>query len=89
MIIEVTQEHIDKGIQNEDFEHPVALALCDAMNLKAVEIRYAGIYGHADFGRFGIDFKPEIVKIIRRYDQTGKMKPFSFPMDIPGARNVD
>ena len=84
MEIEVTQDHIDRGVPDNCFECPVALALIDygvdGANVNAMEIEY--VRG----GRFKSIRTPEVVSgfIFDFDDETVRHEclPFTFELMV-------
>ena len=85
--IEVTQEHINKGIQEHACACPVALAIAPLLRdglrphvfTDDVEIRSSDTRR-----RKGVVYPPEYVgRKIEQYDDDEGMEPFSFQMNIP------
>lgn len=75
--IQVTQEHIDEGIQASCYACPLALAISEECQTYAnVGASTVAINGHL------IDLPPEAVSFIRSFDADGEVEPFGFALDI-------
>jgi hypothetical protein len=95
MLIEVTQEHIDRALQRVDvdtydkcYECPVALALKDRFQVKYI---FAG-YSYLQIGRFPEDniyytlAVPQDVSLWEsNFDNGNPVQPFSFELDLGGT----
>lgn len=80
MKIEVTQEHIDKGRRRSCWGCPVALAMRSAGLLNAHAAATFYIWGA--HGQFFKDLPKDVTSHIEYFDQTGKMRPFSFELEV-------
>lgn len=93
MLVEVKQEHIDKGRQEDCFGCPVYHGLAESMGPEFSE----GLTGSC------VAVSPTVIMIMEKnhevkklptpgpvgrrinfYDRTGKMKPFTFELPIDG-----
>lgn len=81
MIIKVTQEDIDKGIQKDCEQCPIARAMRRAFgcNVQITSIIYRKNDGILAYGPHGM---PDIVtSFIRDFDSSLKVTPFEFEVD--------
>jgi hypothetical protein len=79
MRIEVTQQHIDKGIRRSAYHCPVAQALSEATG----DIWTTGRWD-AGNGTVNVLLPEDVVERIIRYDDTREMQPFAFEMEVEG-----
>lgn len=84
MLIEVKQEHIDKGMKRHCSLCPVALAVIDKIK-PDIECRVGArsiLFGTSTTYA-SIMLQLGVVSWIHRFDATGVGEPFSFELDIP------
>jgi hypothetical protein len=77
--INVTQEHINKGVQVKCTKCPVALAIQDVCKPKS-EV-HVGVY--ILIGGLCADTPASAIRFIKEFDVFGTGRPFSFDLDIP------
>lgn len=90
MLISVTRNNIEQGCQECAFECPIALALKDEGWIAHVGPSKLVLIGHPRENAFPQYFESSIVietpGLVRRrinyYDRTGKMKPFTFKLEV-------
>lgn len=76
MLIKVTKEDIE-GAGRASYENcPVARAL-NRLGLGPARVEYEAIYLGDQFRRLPDD----VSRLIREYDKTGRMKPFTFTLE--------
>jgi len=77
MLVEVRQEHIDKGRPLSIYSCPVAHALQDQTGeLAYVSQNYCLVNGK------DIDLPPLVREFIRKYDEGSTVYPFSFNLEL-------
>jgi hypothetical protein len=78
--INVTQEHIDKGLRRQCSKCPVALAIKDVCKpetyVNVSSVIYVG-------GKFSKAAPLDVERFIGRFDGSFSVEPFSFDLDIP------
>lgn len=79
MVINVTQEHIDRGTKKECSKCPVALALKDAGFPNA----FVGVFSIWPFEMTRLDVSNEVEEFIAAFDCGSIVKPFSFNLELP------
>lgn len=77
MRIEVTQEHIERGIRGACGCCPVALAIHSASNAEVVSVSS----GWAYLDHRGFVLPPHVRRAIDTYDDQGVMIPFTFELE--------
>jgi hypothetical protein len=80
MKIEVTQEHIEKGVPEEECNCPIALAIRDAFNVEELEVSV-----NATVIRVGFDHCPtpeEAEAFVCDFDDGRSVRPFTFDLPI-------
>lgn len=85
MIIEVTQKHIDNGLELSCKKCPVALALWDA-GFETVHINYHFISAESEFFYLSEYNSDYIKNKIIDFDKGIKISPFSFSIKIQISR---
>jgi hypothetical protein len=83
MLIEVTQDHIEKGKTRGCFDCPIALAMIDA------GLRHPFVMNtivSTASSSCDMDLPQEAVEFIAGFDTGGFVKPFSFELDLEAAR---
>ncbi|KKN06533.1 hypothetical protein LCGC14_1076170 [marine sediment metagenome] len=75
MIVNVTQDHIKRGIQDDMCSCPIALALLPSMGGVTVAREYVATRDHGEF-----DLPPEAQQFIRDFDAGWMVYPISFEM---------
>lgn len=83
MTIRVNKKHIAQGTRNDVYENPIALAVCEQTGVEAVAVLCYDKGGDVIFGGFGCTLTEAVVGHIRAFDETGKMMPFEFELDVP------
>lgn len=85
MIINVTQQHIDKGVQTCAGECPVALALREATDLNVTVYQqiflWEGDKNAEEEYLYQAPTPPHVVDRINNYDKNNLMVPFDFEID--------
>ena len=80
LLINVTQDHINKGSRGQCRNCPIALALLDN-GFENVAV-FEGVIDtyHKEYGYWYYYIPPELQEIINNYDKTGKMDPLEFEL---------
>jgi len=83
MIINVTQQHIDEGIQACANQCPVALALREATNLNTTIFSQIFLWEGDDTRNYlyQASTPQHVLDRIRNYDMNDLMAPFDFEID--------
>lgn len=90
MLIQVKQEHIDKGEREDCFGCPIFWALSEALGRDFSELGGSMVGISSKVIMITRPFKDAVEletpgpvrRRIRHYDRTGKMRPFSFELAI-------
>lgn len=80
MTIQVTQEHIEKGVACSHTQCPIALAMKDA-GIKEPMVRLYSISYVLEGRYFGTYCPKGLMRKIIKFDADGKIKPFSFHLN--------
>lgn len=88
LIVEVKQEHIDKGKRCSCALCPVALALNDVNGVDSAEvIGYVVNIIFTDKPSSLVEVPPDVLQRIDVFDRYGIMGPFIFELGVPDARS--
>lgn len=80
MLIEVTQDHINKGCRKAIFDCPVAMAILDKFPQYPVIV----MYNYIEIGYYRCPLPSEVRDFIATFDEYGPshVKPFSFDLPV-------
>jgi hypothetical protein len=83
--IDVTQEHIDRGVSKDCLRCPVALAImCHVQPTTSISVGDDAITMLPLGGWFHDQQAPSVVRqFVRGFDRGDDVVPFSFDLDIP------
>lgn len=94
MLIKVQRKHIRKGVRGKCKTCPIALAISELLSEKfnsdaRVIVSATSILMSVPnkFFRFWEPIPEEITKVIKLFDATGQMSPFSFELELNGVFN--
>jgi len=81
MIINVTQEHIDKGQPRKVCECPVALAIMQALGITEPRSVFVGL-GNISTRAWVKPTPVNVMKFIIEFDAFHRVEPFNFWLDV-------